>query len=65
MHRVLPPPAEATRPCVFCDQPVLQIKGRIATNRNLGYGKTGMAHEECWAMDKMASHESVSNSRTD
>lgn len=69
MHRTLPPASEMLRPCVFCDNPVIQAKGRIATNRKAGYGKTGMAHEECWAYDKRTEEElgnaTVSDTETD
>ena len=53
MHRSVPPMGQARRPCVFCDETVLQAQGRIASNRSNGYSKTGMAHELCWANDQL------------
>lgn len=51
MHRAVPAPGEVRRPCVFCDETVLQVHGRLATNQVTR--KTGMAHEHCWANDKI------------
>lgn len=59
MHRQVPVPGEVRRPCVFCDETVLQVHGRLATNKITK--KTGMAHEHCWANDKMRQRDELSN----
>jgi len=61
MHRANPPMGEVRRPCVFCNNTVLQVHGRIATNKVTR--KTGMACQHCWEQDQIERVENTASVR--
>jgi hypothetical protein len=58
VHRAVPAFGQVRRPCVFCDEIVLQAQGRLATNDVTK--KTGIGHEHCWEADQLRKHETDS-----
>lgn len=43
------PATESNRRCNICDEPILDAKNSLYTNRDAGYGNIGRAHDTCIA----------------